>query len=50
MKKLNTKTYDAIQLLFSTLSESEQVMLMTELYYSMRDGQKDKFLEETENG
>ena len=36
--------------LFRDLSQTAQVEVMTMLYYDMFDGQKDKFLKETENG
>lgn len=41
--------YEEMRDLFSTLTQGEQVEIMVEFYYSMRDAQKDKFLEETEN-
>jgi hypothetical protein len=42
-------TYDEMHVLFNNLTESEQVDIMVDFYYSMRDSQKDKFLDETEN-
>lgn len=41
--------YEEMRELFDTLTEGEQVDIMVEFYYSMRDAQKDRFLEETEN-
>lgn len=49
MSKKSNNISGAIEILFATLSESEQVDLMASLYYSMDDMHKDKFLEETEN-
>ena len=46
----NDTIFNAIEGLFQTLPQSQQVSLMVSLYYSMDDGQKDKFLHETENG
>lgn len=39
----------SIRDLFNALTQDEQVAIMVELYYAMYDGQKDEFLEETEN-
>ena len=41
--------FDIIITMFRDLSKSEQVEIMTMLYYDMYDGQKDQFLRETEN-
>lgn len=41
--------YEEMRDLFAELTEGEQVDIMVELYYTMRDSQKDRFLEETEN-
>lgn len=43
------RAYDEILDLWEELTEGAQVDLMTELYFKMRDAQKDRFLEETEN-
>lgn len=40
---------DAIVVLFNGISETQQVDLMVELYYSLSDYMKDRFLERTEN-
>lgn len=40
---------EEIKRLFNRLSEEDQVAIMIDLYCSMYDGQKDEFLEETEN-
>ena len=47
MKKEDT--IEIIIRLFRDLSQSAQVEVMTMLYFDMYDGQKDKFLKETEN-
>jgi hypothetical protein len=49
MAKKTDAIFTYVQQLFGELSKSEQVDLMTTLYYSMLDGQKDEFLRETEN-
>ncbi len=41
--------YEEIRDLFNELTDREQVDILVDLYYSMYDSQKDKFLEETEN-
>lgn len=43
------RAYDEILDLWEELTEGAQVDLMAELYFKMRDAQKDRFLEETEN-
>ena len=40
---------DAIEVLFGTLSEKEQVEVLVALYNEMYDRQKDRFLNETGN-
>ena len=40
---------DAIEILFGTLSEKEQVEVLVALYNEMYDRQKDSFLRETNN-
>ncbi len=42
-------TYEEMHVLFDELTEGEQVDIMVDFYYTMRDSQKDKFLRETEN-
>ena len=49
MEKTHSTISGVIEELFSTLTRKEQVALMTSLYYSMYDAQKDEFLEETGN-
>lgn len=49
MTKQTNAIFTCIQQLFEVLPQSEQVSLMTTLYYAMYDAQKDKFLRETEN-
>lgn len=49
MTKQTNAIFTCIQQLFDVLPQNEQVSLMTTLYYAMYDGQKDKFLRETEN-
>lgn len=41
--------FEEMRDLFDNLTEGAQVDIMVELYYTMRDAQKDRFLEETEN-
>lgn len=42
-------TTDIIEKMFLSLPQATQVEVMVSLYYYMYDGQKDKFLRETEN-
>ena len=49
MTKQETTISNVIEQLFTALSSDAKVSLMTTLYYSMLDGQKDEFLRETEN-
>ena len=49
MTTQNNAIITCIRQLFEVLDKNEQVDLMVSLYYSMYDGQKDKFLHETEN-
>lgn len=41
--------FEEMRVLFENLTEGAQVDIMVELYYSMLDSQKDRFLRETEN-
>lgn len=41
--------FGIIEKMFADLSQSQQVDILVCLYCSMYDGQKDKFLHETEN-
>lgn len=43
------KNYDEIVRLFKSLKRKEKVEVLSELYGSMTDGEKDAFLEEVEN-
>lgn len=49
MGKTSNTVFEAIEMLFDTLPQEQQVLLMVNLYYEMSDAQKDEFLEETEN-
>ena len=49
MTKQETTISNVIEQLFTALSSDAKVSLMTELYYSMYDKDKDHFLAETEN-
>lgn len=49
MTKQETTISNVIEQLFTALSSGAKVSLMATLYYSMYDGEKDKFLRETEN-
>lgn len=49
MSKKSDNAKEKIEILFATLSKSEQADLMVSLYYSMDAYHKDRFLEETEN-
>ena len=42
-------TYDKIVKLFKLLNRNNKVSVLSELYGSMTDGEKDAFLEEIEN-
>lgn len=46
---MKEKVFNRIRDAFNELSESDQVEIMTELYFDLSDYYKDKFLEETEN-
>lgn len=50
MAKTNKEViFDRIRNSFNELSKSEQVEIMTELYWDLTDYNKDRFLEETDN-
>ena len=40
---------DKVKILCNGLTSENLIILLTELYYGLRDGEKDKFLRETEN-
>ncbi len=42
-------TMEFIGRLFNDLTSSQKVEMMAVLYYDLRDSEKDKFLQETEN-
>ena len=47
-KDMNENYYEIVRL-FDTLKSEEKVEVLSELYGSMTDGEKDDFLEEVEN-